>query len=518
MNLILLNDDFVEINRLKDFTIDEDQLIFQLSKDTFEYSALCYIQASEVEKSNIIVINYQKDLQLNSPKPSLTFLYGIIDQYNDDPDNKEFGNLLAPIQKLIEYDINQLHTCKQFNSGISKENIVEEIETTQQIITYQKFLEKEQIRENKNKTYIYADKTDLGFLIRFLLSRVGIISREEFGNKGKDPEIAASNRAIYEEEMEEKYLSERPDAYYEFASKKHIKIVPRSEARYYKSSIKRLSRKFSEFIELLIKGFPNDKIKPPKEISTALIYKYLSVMMLINYFAGREYNVNGEIIEGLAIEDDEFGYWRPTLEIIGKIFCYSDGKNKIPTVYNRINVTPQMILSNEDMKAVIYLTLFILSALKSLYDHEDDDTSDVEITFVRMFITCNLSKISFSEEETLSYFEKYFNDSGFSSKRNTLTQEKIITLDKILNSFKRLTDIAKKIGPKVLIIESQYENEKGKFILPKMKGQWVWHPTTGLTMVDDVRSPEAIDLYTYGFDPLPIASRFVIPVERELLN
>lgn len=511
--LVLLNSRFQKIEVLKDCEIGEDYILFHSLGISSEYASLCYIERANNLISNIVAINYQRDLIYNSPKPSLSFLYDIIDEYKNDLANVEFADLLEPIQKLIDHDTNKIFNDSINNSDSTQDEKNFKNEESQRKITYQEFLTKEQAKKNKKQINIYADKTDLGFLIRFLLSRIGVISSEEFLSQDKAINTDTYDKAIYDEEENEEDLRSRPDDFYNFAQKIHIKTAKQTEVRYYRSGIKRLAMKFSEYLGLLNKGNLKDKIAPPKEINMVLVYKYVSVLMLINYFAGREYNVNDEVFEGLIIDDDSYGYWLPTLDIIGRMFCFMDGKNGIPAIYDRTGITPLMIIQNEDIKAMIMLTLFTLSALKYLY--RNGETKDVDITFIRMYLNCSISSISFSEKDIYFYFAKYFNDCGYASKRHPLTQNKIINIEDVVKAYYELIELTKDFKDKITGIKNQHAKGAGSFSLPKKINQYVYHPFIGLTIVENIRSSEAVDLYCFGMDALPIGSKYVMPLHKD---
>jgi hypothetical protein len=488
-SLHLLDDSKEELLVINKCQLKNNSLVFELNTKVKEFPSLCFLHINKVGDSNIQVINNIGELSYNAPKPSLTYLYEIIQAQNSDK-FADFGNLLDPIEKLIENDYNNYRIITLHNS--SDDNDSQENKSSVDI-TYEEFIGKEKPIHISSKNKIYAESTDLGFLLKYLLSRIGLYKKTE--SVDADEELSISE-GIYDEEKNEDDLRWKSDEYYYYSTKKHIKYSNQTEVRYYKNGIKRLASRFTNYLEFLHEGDSNKNLAPPSSIDSSFIYKYLSVLMLVNYFAGREYKIGKEVVETLSIYDDNYEYWMPTLDIIGLTFCYKDSKGDIETIFRRTNIGLADLASNDDLKAIILLTLFTLSSLKVLYAEEE--TRDIEVTFVRFAMAVDLKNLAIDHSELHEHFDKYFNDCGFSNKRHVLTQQKIITLDNVNKEFNKLSQLYRGISKTV----KSYEERKLKFdelrTEKKSVNNFVWNPRVGLTFIEEFTSERVVNLYSFG--------------------
>lgn len=85
----------------------------------------------------------------------------------------------------------------------------------------------------------------------------------------------------------------------------------------------------------------------------------------------------------------------------------------------------------------------------------------------------------------------------------------------MIKAYYELIELTKDIENKFTGIQNKYEKEVGSFSLPKKINQFVYQPFIGLTIVENIRSSESVDLYRFGMDLLPMGSKYVMPLNND---
>jgi ribosome recycling factor len=385
-------------------------------------------------------------------------------------------------------------TIKHFNLIGNKQNNENENtgDVDDQYISYEEFLSRTKPYDKiKSVESFSANSSDFGVLTSFILRQFNIIPQSvdtETGGEEKEIDIS-----LYNEETGEEVDDSKDDAKQKKTKKNLKSEEDRRNAKYYRNKVKKLSRRYIEYLDVLTKGDKEKNIDPPSVLSINELSKFNLMATIINYYAGK--TIGDEEIFYMDGDSDD-SYWGLMTTIIWKCFCYTnEGEDHYPVIrkvmfdkiYSEIPI---------DFHFTVTMAAFSICVLIEFF-RKDEDLRKLQIAAYRLYYNTGLDTKTYSAIDINDAFSKYYSKAGFFDYRN-IREEKYLHFDKIYAQHEIIADRMKNIRKQLQGIQKRYDDNIGNH--PRVrKGSYIWTPKTGLSYVVDVHGSSLV-VFDWGLE------------------